>query len=106
MNKLYTIIGIIKEESRQGQIRGNKVYMVCGGDCFSISLHNIGDGLDISKLKNGGSLFCRYNRLSPYLNKIGCGSAMPNSEKNSFSNLLLHSTFAIFEEDRMRLGNA
>ena len=31
LNKLYTIIGIIKEESRQGQIRENKVYMICGG---------------------------------------------------------------------------
>ena len=31
LNKLYTIIGIIKEGGRQGQIRGNKVYMICGG---------------------------------------------------------------------------
>ena len=49
LNKLYTIIGIIKEESRQGQIRGNKVYMSCGCDCFLLSLNETGGGLDISK---------------------------------------------------------
>ena len=58
LNKLYNIIGMIQERGRQGQIRGNKVYMICGGACFSISFHKTGGGLDITKLKNCGSLFC------------------------------------------------
>ena len=80
--------------------------MICGGDCFSISLYKIGGGLDISKLKKRWFFILHCTRLLLSLNKIGGGSAMPNSEKHSFSNLLLHSTFAIFEEDRMWLGNA
>ena len=41
-----------------------------------------------------------------YLYKIGCGSATPIPGKQSFPVLLLHSPFAIFVKNRMRLGNA
>ena len=67
LNKLYTIIGIIKEGGRQGQIRGNKVYMIYCCACFSISFH-----------------------------KTGGGSAIANLKKLRFFILSLHSPFAIF----------
>ena len=54
------------------------------------------------RLKSVGKDGFRF--LFIYLHKIGCDSAVPKSEKQSFSVLSLHSPFAIFVEDRIRLG--
>ena len=46
------------------------------------------------RLKSVGKDGFRF--LFIYLHNIGCGSAVPKSEKQSFSVLSLHSPFAIF----------
>ena len=46
------------------------------------------------RLKSVGTDGFRF--LFIYLHNIGCGSAVPKSEKQSFSVLSLHSPFAIF----------
>ncbi len=54
------------------------------------------------RLKSVGTDGFRF--LFIYLHNIGCGSAVPKSEKQSFSVLSLHSPFAIFALYRMRLN--
>lgn len=54
------------------------------------------------RLKSVGTDGFRF--LFIYLHKIGCDSAVPKSEKQSFSVLSLHSPFTIFVEDRIRLN--
>ena len=54
------------------------------------------------RLKSVGTDGFRF--LFIYLHKIGCDSAVPKSEKLRSSVLPLHSPFAIFVEDRIRLN--
>ena len=54
------------------------------------------------RLKSVGKDGFRF--LFIYLHKIGCGSAVPKSEKQSFSVLSLHSPFTIFVKYRIRLN--
>ena len=56
------------------------------------------------RLKSVGTDGFRF--LFIYLHNIGCGSAVPKSEKLRSSVLSLHSPFTIFVEDRIRLGSA
>ena len=106
---LSSTFAIFEEDRmRLDKAKTNKHTFICLG--YVLDFHYLWIRQEAARqcqiLKNVVSQICYCARLSLSLKKIGGGSAMPNSEKHSFSNLSLHSTFAIFEEDRRRLGNA